>query len=430
MAWEDWSIWAAALLLNQVIRCSKKNLLRKLHDCAVLYILGIPGVRIALKIDPKKRTPLHRQVADIIRTEISSGNLHVDDQLGSHRLLAQKYGVSLITIKRALNDLIQEGLLYSRVGKGTFVQQKSSGKVLLGTKNIGLVLRDLKSPFFSLILHSVEAYASSKGYNLLISNSAEKFDKEELLVRHFYDIGVSGIILASMTHEYTAPSALRKILELDFPCVTVSYVKDPDIYFVGTDHVEGGYLAAKHLLDLNHRRIGYVNGEPGNVVGDLRKEGFVRAMEEAGVPVREKDLFRLRLMGEWNDYSSGYEVGEEFARMSDRPTAVFLYNDLAALGFEQAVLDHGLSVPDDVAIVGFDGIERGQYAPVPLTTVQQPFDKIGWLAVENLIKRIEHQPVNTKTVLTPKIIVRNSSGGRTEGQFTSASERQPFINVR
>jgi LacI family transcriptional regulator len=89
---------------------------------------------------------------------------------------------------------------------------------------------------------------------------------------------------------------------------------------------------------------------------------------------------------------------------------MFTYNDLSALGFEQAVLDGGLIIPDDVALVGFDGIERGQFAPVPLTTIQQPFDQIGAMAVENLIKRIEGQPVNTKTVLLPTLIVRKSCG--------------------
>ncbi len=383
-----------------------------------------------MKIDPKKRTPLHRQVADILRAEISDGKLKINEQLGSHRELAEKYGVSLITVKRALNDLIQEGLLYSRVGKGTFVQQSSARKILPGAKSIGLVLQDLKSPFFSLIVHNVEAYASSKGYNLLLSNAAEKSDKEESVIQHFYDIGVSGIILASMTHQYTAPAALRRIHEMNYPCVMVSYVKDPDIYFVGTDHVVGGYLAAKHLLDLDHRDIGYVNGEPGNAVGDLRKEGFAKALQEAGVPIKEKYLFHLRRGGEWNDYSSGYDAGEEFVRRPNRPTAMFVYNDLAALGFEQAVLDCGLSVPGDVAIVGFDGIERGQYAPVPLTTIQQPFDKIGWLAVENLIKRIEHQPVNTKTVLAPAIVIRPSTATQSKDRAGTSYEHRPLIDAR
>ncbi|MGB2866832.1 MAG: GntR family transcriptional regulator [Bacteroidota bacterium] len=365
-----------------------------------------------MEIDLKKPIPLYRQVADIIRADILSGNISAGDQLASHQKLAGRYKVSLITIKRALNELKAEGFLFSRAGKGTYVHQEPSRKLTLGTKTIGMVLRDLKSPFFSLIVHSVEEYASHKGYNILISNSAQQIEKEENIIRHFYDIGVNGLIIASMTHEYSAPPFLRTPHTENYPCIMVSYVKDPDIYFVGTDHEKGGFLAADHLLSLGHRTLGYINGEEGNAVGDLRKDGFVRALQQHDVPERDQFFFRLPLGGESNDYSSGYAVGEEFLSLSRKPEAVFAYNDLAGLGFEQALLDKGVRVPDDIAIVGFDGIERGQYAPVPLTTVQQPFDRIGALAVENLIKRIEGQPVNTKTVLDPTLIVRESCGAK------------------
>jgi LacI family transcriptional regulator len=365
-----------------------------------------------MALDLKKPIPLYQQVADSIRTEVLSGKIGADDQLGSHLELARKYEVSLITIKRALNELVHEGILYSRAGKGTFVHDISSTRLTLGTKTIGLVLRDLKSPFFSLIVHNVEEHASQKGYNLLLSNSSQQIEKEENLIRHFYDIGVNGLIIASMSHEYTASHFLREIVENNYPCVVVSYIKDPDIYFVGTDHEEGGYMATKHLLSVGHRRIGYVDGELGNVVGELRKNGYLRALHEMGLSVPERFVFRLSAGGEEHDFESGYKVGKTFTEQSERPEAMFIYNDLAALGFEQAVLDSGLQVPGDVAIAGFDGIERGQYAKVPLTTIQQPIDRIGALAVENLIKRIEGRPADIKTVLQPRLIIRESCGAQ------------------
>jgi DNA-binding LacI/PurR family transcriptional regulator len=361
-------------------------------------------------IDLKKPVPLYRQVADSIRSEVISGKLNAGAQLGSHQELARKYEVSLITVKRALNDLIRDGVLYSRAGKGTFVHDALETRVSLGTKTIGLVLRDLKSPFFSLIVHNVEEYASRKGYNLLLSNSAQRIEKEENLIRHFYDIGVNGLIIASLSHEYTASHFLREIVGKEYPCVVVSYIKDPDIYFVGTDHEEGGYMATRHLLNVGHKKIGYVDGESGNVVGGLRRNGYLRALREKQISVPEQFIFRLRKGGEENDFASGYEVGSAFAALVDRPDAMFVYNDLAALGFEEALMESNLRIPEDVAIVGFDGIERGQYAKVPLTTIQQPFDRIGALAVENLIKRIEGQSVDVKTVLEPRLIIRESCG--------------------
>jgi DNA-binding LacI/PurR family transcriptional regulator len=366
-------------------------------------------------IDHKKPIPLYQQVADSIRADVMSGRIESGEQLGSHHALARKYEVSLITIKRALNDLVRDGILYSRAGKGTFVHDTSATRLSLGTKTIGLVLRDLKSPFFSLITQSVEEYASQKGYILLLSNSSQQIEKEENFIRHFHEIGVSGLIIASMSHEYTASALLREIFEKNYPCIVVSYFKDPDVYFVGTDHEQGAYMATRHLLSVGHRSIGYVDGELGNVVGELRKKGYLRALAEKGLSVPDQFIFRLRERGEEHDYSSGYEVGKIFAKQTGRPEAMFIYNDLAALGFEQAVLDSGLQVPDDVAIIGFDGIERGQYARVPLTTIQQPFDRIGALAVENLIKRIEGKPVEIKTVLEPRLIIRESCGAHKKG---------------
>lgn len=363
-----------------------------------------------MKFKPRNALPLYEQIADHIRSDIASGKIKPDEQLKSQQLLAKEYGVSLITIKRALSDLANEDLLYSKGRKGTYVQKLGSKKRSLGSNSIGMVLRDMKSPFFSLIMQNIEAFASQEGYSLLISNSTRQPDKEEALIRQFYDMGVSGLIIASMTHEYTASHFLRMIHEQNYPLVMVSYIKDRDIPFVGTDHEQGGYLATKHLINLGYKKIGFINGELNNAVGDLRKDGFVRALQEHNLPVREDFVYRLRQRGEWNDYSSGYDIGERFVGLSQRPDAMFIYNDLSALGFEQAVLDGGLIIPDDVALVGFDGIERGQFAPVPLTTIQQPFDQIGAMAVENLIKRIEGQPVNTKTVLLPTLIVRKSCG--------------------
>jgi DNA-binding LacI/PurR family transcriptional regulator len=367
-----------------------------------------------MKPKPKKSLPLYEQVAESIRTDIASGKIRPDEQIESHQLLAKKHGVSLITVRRALTDLANEGLVYSRGRRGTFAQKPGPRRSSLELSTIGVVLQDLRSPFFSLIVQSLEAYSSYKGYNLLISNSAQQLEKEENLIRHYYDIGVSGMIIASMTHEYTASHFLRKINDEHYPLIVVSYIKDPDVYFVGTDHEEGGYMATKHLVDAGYRRIGYINGEQNNAVGELRRNGYIRALKDAGLPLREEFIYQLRKGGEWHDYSSGYEIGETFVRLADRPEAMFIYNDLSALGFEQAVLNYGFAVPDDVAIVGFDGIERAQYAPVPLTTIEQPFDRIGSLAVENLIKRIEGQPVNIKTELQPKLVIRASCGAHRE----------------
>lgn len=359
-------------------------------------------------IDFKNPTPLYRQIFDDIKAKISTGEIRIGEQLGSHQELARQYGVSLITIKKALAELTNEKVVFSRVGKGTFVTRPSAPIDLSKHKTIGLVLSDLKNPFFSLITHSIEAKASEKGYNILLSNTSERIDKEESQIRHFLDIGVKGLIIASLTHRYRATDTIRSLKNENFPFVMISYVVDEDIYFVGTDHEQGAFMATEHLIKLGYEKIGYINGEEGNLLGELRKKGYIRALQQYGKKYNEHFVFQLPL--ERNDYQSGYQIGEQFFKLNDRPDAMFIYKDLAALGFEQAVLDQGKEVPHDVAIVGFDDIEGSRYAPVPLTTIHQPTDKIGRIAVDTLIRRMEGRETELHTIFVPELIVRKSCG--------------------
>ena len=363
-------------------------------------------------IDFEKPTPLYKQIAEDLKAKILSGQLEPGEQIGSHQALADKYDVSLITVKKALADLINEGILFSRVGKGTYVARKSAPVDLSKHRTIGLVLSDLKDPFFSLIVHGIEQKTSEKGYNLLLSSSARRLEKEDNQIRHFRRIGVDGMIIASMTHLYRATRTIRELHRDNFPYAVVSYMEDEDICFVGTDHEEGAYLATQHLAQLGYRRIGYINGEEGNLLGEVRKRGYRRALRQYDQPFNDDFVFRLPYKGGRHYYQSGYEIARRFLALTEKPEAIFAYNDLTALGFQRAIIELGLKVPDDVALVGFDDIERSQFAQVPLTTIRQPTDEIGALAVETIVDRINGRPVSPRTILKPKLIVRESCGWR------------------
>jgi DNA-binding LacI/PurR family transcriptional regulator len=121
-------------------------------------------------------------------------------------------------------------------------------------------------------------------------------------------------------------------------------------------------------------------------------------------------MYRLRLRGERYDYQSGFEIGMKFRKLPVKPDAVFVYNDLSALGFEDAILEQGIRVPEDVAVVGFDDIERGEYATVPLSTVHQPTDLIGKEAVELLLRFMQGKKGARRKVLRTQLVLRESSG--------------------
>jgi len=261
-----------------------------------------------------------------------------------------------------------------------------------------------------LIIKGVEAEAYKHEYNLLVSQTADKMKNEEKQVEHFRNIGVKGLIIASMLHTYRKTDYMRELQEMGFPFVLVSYIEDGDVDYVGVDHEMGGYIAGEHLIKIGYERIGYIHGEKGNVLSEVRFRGFKRALKEYGKTIDEKCIFYLPYKGEQNDFKSGYEIGLRFPDLECRPQAVFFYNDLTALGFKKAVREKGMVIPDDIAIVGFDDIEMSSQYAVSLTTVRQPTFEIGKKAFEILLKKLNGDKKSYRYLFEPKLIVRKSSG--------------------
>lgn len=361
-------------------------------------------------IDPSAPVPLYQQVAADIRRQIVSGHMPVGSRIPPHRDLATQYGVSIITINKALSGLVSEGLLYSHVGRGTFVKVRpASTSSLAAPTTVGFVLRDLASPFFSLIAHGAQQRADMLGVGLIFASSSNRLDREEEQIRRLQTLGVHGMIVVSMSRTYQLGDALLALHEAAFPYVMVSYTAGDDVPFVGVDLDRCGFEAAQHFIACGYKRPGYVIDRKGSRNGELRMGGYRRAMERAGLTIDEAFVFEHSYEGEWNDYNSGYAVGEQIARMSHRPDAMFCFNDLNALGLEDGLLDAGLRVPDDVAIAGIDDIELAGRARVPLTTLRQPVNDIGARALDSVLARIRGEQPIIRQLFPPELVVRAST---------------------
>jgi DNA-binding LacI/PurR family transcriptional regulator len=367
-------------------------------------------------IDFEDPTPLYEQILRDIKDRIARGELSPGDQLDTQKELAERYHVSLITIKNAQTILVNEGVLYSRVGKGTYVAEPQARR-LAGPqqKMIGFVLRDLKHPYFSMMVHSIEQAANEHGFHLLLSSSSANLDKEERQIEKFRELGVQGLIIASLSFQYRATEHIRMLHDDGFSYVMVSYIQDPAYWYVGSDHAYGAFLATKHLINLGYRSIAYAHVGKGNLLSEVRKDGYVRALDAHQIPFRPELVHYLEPdpidVGE-DRYRLGYKFAKRFAVLSDRPDALFCYNDMVALGFIQGAAAEGIEVPADVAVVGFDDTVVSRYAAVPLTTIHQPVDTIGRLAVEVLGKRMQNANIRPRTDLQPALVIRESCGAR------------------
>ena len=378
-------------------------------DPTIAPLRPVPAHRV--RLDHVAATPLYQQVAADLRRRIASGEIAVGTQLPPHRELATNYGVSLVTVNKALSGLVAEGVLYSRVGRGTFVATRPpQHQELPRGRMLGFVLRDLGSPYFSLVAHGAQARADELGFGLLFSSSSHRVDREEEQIQRFRDLGVQGLIIVSMNRTYRISDAIRALHDADFPYVMVSYTVGDDIPSIGVDLDRAGYLATRHLLALGRRRIGFMGDRIGSHLFEARASGYRRAMREAGLPVDPSFLYEYPFEGEWNDYRSGYVVGERVAAAARRPDAMFIFNDLGALGFEDGLIDHGVRVPEDIAIVGLDDIELAARARVPLTTVRMPAEQIGALAVDTLLARLRGERPPVRQLFQPELVVRRSCG--------------------
>jgi len=365
-----------------------------------------------MHIDPGAATPLYQQVAADIRRRIVSGALPIGGQLPPHRELATRYGVSVITINKALAGLVSEGILRSRVGQGTFVAMRPpvAPQPRQGGVTIGFVLRDLSSPYFSLVAHGAQQRADELGFGLLFASSSNRLDREDEQLRRFRDLGTDGLIIVSMNRTYRLTESIQALHDARYPFVMASYTAEHDVPFVGSDLDRAGYLATQHLISLGRRRIGYIGDRVGSDLFEVRAGGYRRALREHALPVDPALAFQYPFEGEWNDYRSGYALGERLAAMPDRPDGMFVFNDLGALGLQDGLLDRGVRVPEDVAIVGLDDIELAARARVPLTTVKQPTDRIGALAVDMVLARIRGEAMPARRFFEPTLVVRQSCG--------------------
>ncbi|MDB5895043.1 MAG: LacI family transcriptional regulator, partial [Rhodoferax sp.] len=219
-------------------------------------------------------------------------------------------------------------------------------------------------------------------------------------------------------------------------------IDDPGCDLVETAHMDGGLLAVRHLLSLGHRRIACIGGPDYVTAGEQRIQGWRMALAESGAASEANELLwrggftsqggyeamhailRLDAGGE----GDGREGGEGGDTSAPRPSAVFVCNDLMAIGALRAIHECGLRVPDDISIVGFDDIELSAYTSPPLTTVAQPKDRIGALAVDMLLERVTGRRLATrKVVLQPELRVRASTArpARRQGIAATSSAVAP-----
>ncbi|MBS5900985.1 MAG: LacI family DNA-binding transcriptional regulator [Actinomycetaceae bacterium] len=268
----------------------------------------------------------------------------------------------------------------------------------------GVVIPNVKHLFNSAVVHRLDRELSRHNLSMLLSNTHNDPETEKTVISEMLSWGVDGLIVMvsalddeDWRHQKLPVPAILLDRQIGLEHFTT----------LGPDFAEGGRIATQHLIDHGHERILAVLG--GLFPGDnTRLAGYHRALSDAGLQPLTP------IMTSWS-LEGGYEAGKRYLQLDSRPSAVFCFSDALAIGFQKAVTEAGVRIPEDVAIVGFDGTDTVKYVQPRITTVRQPINEMLTIAVETLVKE-PYEPL-PKHMIFPVLLVPGESCGcpRIEG---------------
>ncbi len=328
--------------------------------------------------------------------------------------IARDLGVSVVTVSKVLRNHSDIGSetrerVLKRMKELNYRPNLAARALVTGrTHTIGLVVPDLVHPFFAEVAKGLSRVLRKKSYSLLISSSEEDPELEQDEIDQLLARRVDAIVIASA--QWTVES-FRRIEEQKTPYVLIDrrFTGLP-ANFVGVDDERVGELATEHLIEAGCRRIAHLRGpEVSTALGRL--EGYRRALASHNLALPAAYVVAGRSSDDAANVS-GYDAMQELLRLDPRPDAVFCYNDPTAMGALKAILERGLRVPEDVAVIGCGNVRYSQYLRVPLSSVDQDSSGIGERAARLALALIEAKgaPARPKTVLLePTVAAREST---------------------
>jgi LacI family transcriptional regulator len=333
--------------------------------------------------------------------------------------VAKKAGVGIGTVSRVINNspqispitrekvlkIIKKLNYQPSVMAQSFARKKSN--------SIACVVPRFTGYFYFEVLNGIQQALGNHGYDLILYNIDKLEKKEEILKRTIRERKVDGVLLISMPISDKLVSRFR---ESQLPIVIIDSYHDA-LDSITVENKQGAFVATEHLIQLGHQRIGMINGNPSSVPAANRLQGFKAALDKHNIICHENLIINVGLNGDpevrYNDgfnKKAGYKAMHQLLALKhDRPTAVFIASDIQATGAIKAIQEHGLKIPADITLIGFDDIELSEY--LGLTTVHQPMYEMGKLAVDRLMAKMSDKNTpSEKTVFPTKLVIRETSG--------------------
>jgi len=330
--------------------------------------------------------------------------------------IARELNVSSSTVSRALKDY--PGISDETKKKIKDLAEKMNYRpnaVALSLRKsksftIGVIIPEVVHFFFSTVISGIEEVAFSKGYNVILCQTNEKLSREKSSLETMLSNQIDGL-LVSFSKETEDFEHFAKLMDLNLPIVFFDRL--PDIEHsvnVTVNDFDGAYQAVRHLIDQGYRKIVHYSGPQHLNISKMRKEGYLKALGEAGIPFDPNCLIECSGGTEKESFDLTLEV---FRDPSNRPDAIFAHHDIVAAGAMMALKNMGIKIPEEVGVVGYSNWQFSSMIDPPLTTVAQPGFSIGEKAAELLLQMIDgnysspNEPNNI--ILDTELLIRKSS---------------------
>jgi len=322
--------------------------------------------------------------------------------------IAKQSGVSVSTVSRVINgsDLIGKKTtekVQKIIAKTNYIPNDiARGLKKKASGTIALTIPDILNPFYAELIQGIEEVINSYGYSLILCNSNMNFDKEMQFIHQMVEKRAEGIIFLS-TH-ISNPDIILKLRE---KLGIVAIQTDIDgVDCVDAANYAGIEEAIQYLIDLGHRKIGFITSSLELRGNNSRYNAYKDTLLKNGIAFKDEYV----TIGKYQ-LNEGYLMTKKLLELPDPPTAIQANNDNFAFGSILAIMERNLKIPEDISIIGFDNIKMAEISNPPLTTVSQPIYEMGCEAAELLIQNIAHGPkkINKKVVLPTKLVVRGST---------------------
>ena len=366
----------------------------------------------------EEKKPLYMQIFEHYRQKIINKELLPDDQLPTEMEMAEIFGVSRITAKRALEELERAGLIYRKRGQGSFVLGLYQKKVNEpGTKNvISMIIpaASMQGRNMDYVKGATDAI-NQKGYYLTFHITEDVKHERELLI-NLPKNGISGIIYYPISRANF--DLLYTMHITGYPIVTIDkHYESIPVSYVTCDNFDGAYQAVTHLVELGHKNIAFVATADIESISTVRQRffGYCSALIEHGLQINEDHIVlglasKIRYLKnevEKTDYIKS--VLEKL--LKKKVTAVIAENDYVAVTVQKAFMGMGVKIPKEISLIGFDNLDVLEHVGIMLTTVEQDFYMIGKTAAEIVIEMLENDKrTQIKKITIPvKLIVKEST---------------------